>query len=486
MPRLPTKDELGQPNMRGRSSVPDLKIPDMSGVDIGKGISALGKGLQQTSANLSVAIKAKRQEDDAIGVTQAEAYEKEHKLELERSFDSDPDYATYGDRYESKARDIDDEAAKYIPNPRLRERWKAEASVRTSLGKNRLAIISNERGGVVKRVALLDSLDAHRRIYETAADPAIRQQALADMDAAITVNMNSGLIDERAVVQLRHKYLRGAAVDDATRQIATNPDSFMAEVDTPRYATLTEEDKANLTAQAEQATEELEFLPPVQNVVRQQGYELMATNKMTPEWLDANKDMLSLGDYLTFTKGKTETSNEMSKEDRLDVLTLTGAEANQKFKELYLSDQITREEYVGLSQRTREGRTPNMEARASIRKALVPDPSLPWTADVQLEALQKYDIWFSKNKGVTPEEIDKMTKGFVEEGRRRNYVLGAQALPRPKYVAAPNELIDADMIKEGMARVVAEVQAGRMTMSEAAAHATNYRRWLTVLRYKGK
>src|SRR3990167_5703826 len=229
MVRLPTKEELGRPADLGpRGGIARIAVPNASGIGIGVAIADLGRGISSAAA----ALQQRQEQDDGIDAMRADAHAKIRRMEIERELENDPDYATWGDRYEAEAKKSDDEAAALIRNERTRERFQLQASVDTAAGKDRMLGQASDRDKTAKKVSLLDSLNKQRDIFLSPdSDDTRKAQSVADMDAYLTHAVQTGLISAEQYDAARENKVKGVVKEWAEILRLGDPDAALEEVD---------------------------------------------------------------------------------------------------------------------------------------------------------------------------------------------------------------------------------------------------------------
>ncbi|MEQ1952088.1 phage tail tip lysozyme [Mesorhizobium yinganensis] len=200
MARLPDKFSLSGPASL-RSGRP-IASWDTSGQ--GRGIAAAGQDIASHGAEML-------RQRDTVDLARAEAFKTEGLLKVQRDFDADPDYATFGRRAPEKTGEIVTNGAALIRNGAMRERWKASA--RADAARYNDAIF--DRGTRLRKeaetVAFDEALETNRRIYVNPDTPeADRNKARADIEGAIGVGLSTGLLTPEAADTRRRVYLEGA------------------------------------------------------------------------------------------------------------------------------------------------------------------------------------------------------------------------------------------------------------------------------------
>lgn len=212
MPKLPDKNALGGPpslrSGRAMVSASDLNV------------DAISSGFQKVGSALLKYSEEEAKENDAIDLVNADADQKTALLELQRSFDTDPEFETYDPRFKAAASGITAGAATRIRNPRAREKWLAQARLTQETVRDRVL----DRGTSLARQTKIVQLDeALGRRGAAFLDPNIddnsRAQALADMEVYLEAGRRTGLLGPVAVHQLRQKHVDGAISEYGTNWI---------------------------------------------------------------------------------------------------------------------------------------------------------------------------------------------------------------------------------------------------------------------------
>lgn len=217
MPRLPGPEQLGGvPSLRSGRSAPNVGNLDTGASAIAKGLGSVG------SAMVGIA-EENRKEDDALDLIKADSHLQQGLTELNRQFETDPDHATYGERYTEGAGRIRTEAEGMIRNPQHRERWLPRADTSITSGRDRVL----GRGTALAREERYDELDGvlttQRNAYLTAPDDETRERTRQTMDDTIELGVRSGLLQRRQARELRRRHIVGALEDDANESIYRDP-----------------------------------------------------------------------------------------------------------------------------------------------------------------------------------------------------------------------------------------------------------------------
>lgn len=229
MPTIPDKTALGaRPSTRlprGPNRVPgNLNRPTKAA---GKLANASLDAVDKISANIKARDEAERKEQAGLELAKADAHWKRNALEAERSFDTDPDHASYDMRWGMTSQDIRNDASGFISDPKVRAKWLAKAEIESERHRERIL----NRGLNLRKqenlVSLEQSLKGYRAAYAAPSQSdEDRQQTLADINGAIELNTKTGLLDPVAAARLRETYVEGAVADDAELRLYDDPEGL--------------------------------------------------------------------------------------------------------------------------------------------------------------------------------------------------------------------------------------------------------------------
>jgi hypothetical protein len=233
--KLPTREDLGplpsaltgRPIARLDIKVPDTSIAARGRLAAARGLQDLGQGFAQVAA----AFEKQQEEDDALDAIKAKAYRDTEYLKLERSFDNDPEFETYGERHTKRAQEIDSEALNMIKNKQLRERWGYEFQVGQAISANKILEKAYQLERDRRRADLINALDTHRSMYiDPQASLEDKAQARRSMELAIAASARAGLITPENALSLNERYVKGVAAEDAKVELLSDPDALDREL----------------------------------------------------------------------------------------------------------------------------------------------------------------------------------------------------------------------------------------------------------------
>lgn len=212
MPKLPSKYDLGQatpqPNHQIIGGVPPIE--QQAGVNLGNAVAQFG----ETGMALA---RDQQLKTDRLNDAKAKSAFYQKKVELDNSFDQDPDYATYDKRYSEGITQAQKDAAALIKNPLQREAFMAETNADRAVGMINIKKKSFAKEGDYERGALDTDLASLRESALNAPDEKTRASIIQTMQARIQSVADQGHINQDSAVELQRK----SAVDYAEGYVDT-------------------------------------------------------------------------------------------------------------------------------------------------------------------------------------------------------------------------------------------------------------------------
>jgi lysozyme len=221
MPRLPDFRQVGEGNYRPSRAV--VTGSDLNGGAVGRGIARAGQTLSRMSDEAY-------QKQSAMGLLEADIHKARHGTELERSFDSDPDYASYDMRWKTGVAPINEDAAKLIPDPELRKKWLLQQEAKDIGVNDRLA---TKAGGLAKAADLTKVnglLEEGADAYIAENDDALRMQRLNENEARITFAERNGLLSPEQAAKARDTHVLQAKQRRLQMLLDSDPEAVIPKV----------------------------------------------------------------------------------------------------------------------------------------------------------------------------------------------------------------------------------------------------------------
>lgn len=218
MARIPDKTAPGSPTFARRPQA-----------NFGRGGAgaAVGQGLARLGASLTAIGEARKEEENALDLIKADAKYKTEMYQTQREFSDDPEYKTFEPRFRGRASSITQDAASIIRDPKLREKWSLRTGVENESNLNSVLNRGQNLERQDKFVEVEEALKHHQRIYtDPATDEITRRQARADIEAAITLGEQKGLLEPKVAANLREGYSRGSVIEDANTRLLTDPEGL--------------------------------------------------------------------------------------------------------------------------------------------------------------------------------------------------------------------------------------------------------------------
>lgn len=228
--RFPDPSEVAGPaSMRVGSTV----TPDTSGLEIAQGVSALARGVGSVASSLDQVAARQLDQQNTIDLSRAEAYRTAGFLDIQNSVARDNNFSAYHETYTPRVDSTLQGAAALIRDPRMRERWLADAQV----GKVKMADAWQQRAVALQdelnQVALASSIEDNFKLMSDPTVPAeVRNKARLDAQGSLHMATNTGLITPGKAAEYSDKYIKGAdqalAGNLAELDILSDPQMVMA------------------------------------------------------------------------------------------------------------------------------------------------------------------------------------------------------------------------------------------------------------------
>lgn len=151
------------------------------------------------------ALKAKEKEDRYQEAAAHSAFLRK-KVELDNSFDDDPDYETYGKRYEEGIKRAREDAAAMIKDPDRRAMFDLKAGDASVLGMEQIGKKAKAKEKDAGQGYLLDTINGNLDAAMRTPDEKTREQLLDSINSSIVAAREKGHIDRLKEAELRQKY----------------------------------------------------------------------------------------------------------------------------------------------------------------------------------------------------------------------------------------------------------------------------------------
>ncbi|RWL14889.1 MAG: hypothetical protein EOR57_31580 [Mesorhizobium sp.] len=148
---------------------------------------------------------------NAVDLPRAEAEKTKGLLETQNQFDNDPEYATFAKRAPEATAGVVKKAGDLIRDPKMRERWLAQSGSDIARTNDSIFDWGTNKQRAAETNAFDDALEANRRLYVDPNTPDdVRVKAKKDIEGAIQIGQQSGLLDPNAAAARRKTYLEDA------------------------------------------------------------------------------------------------------------------------------------------------------------------------------------------------------------------------------------------------------------------------------------
>ncbi len=207
MPKLPDERDLGaRPRVgaaRGagsfsRAAAGASRAASIVSADAertGSRLVELGQGLEYAGETVRrVEVRREKAKAD-YEMMKAKARRAAALIELENSFEGDPDYPTYGDRFDAAAADTIEEIAQNLQG-RQREVFKLEGMAAMARARGRIQDKARAAERDHERANIKRTLETNEQSALQAQDPAIRTELLNATDGLLKLGAHLGWISE--------------------------------------------------------------------------------------------------------------------------------------------------------------------------------------------------------------------------------------------------------------------------------------------------
>lgn len=298
MPRLPDSTALGQrPVPTSRRQV----VQDQSGQIIGQGVSQLGENLQRIGAEFE-------DRQSTLEATQARSSLLVADIQTRQELQADPDWSTYEKRYRDKMSGAIESTAAGIKNIRARQMFQAQAQLDVARGSAAMAEEAQKKRVDLGHANTVTSLDALRMSALQAPDQGTRAAAVGAAQQMIDASVTNGDLSAEQGAMLKKSwtadYAEGAVkMLPFDQQIETllqrgqvadflQPDKRMELLDSAMRGKIAETNQRE--AMLEKQKKEVE------QATTKNGDLLLAQGKLTPDWIESNRNILDPSDYRYF------------------------------------------------------------------------------------------------------------------------------------------------------------------------------------------
>lgn len=217
MARLPNQYDLSGPaNLRSGRAIASI---DTSGLT--RGVAQMGAQLENLGAEI-------HQQQATVDVARAEAYKTKGLIDVSNEFTDDGDYSTFNQRAPAKTGDVVKKAADLIRDPRVREKWQLGAQTDAVRTNDAIGDKARTLGKQAETVAFDDALEVNRRIYVDPDTPEdAKAKARADIEGALSVGSQSGLLTPEQAAARKDKFVEGADYSRASLLSERDPNKVI-------------------------------------------------------------------------------------------------------------------------------------------------------------------------------------------------------------------------------------------------------------------
>ena len=226
--------------------------------------------------------------------------------------------------------------------------------------------------------------------------------------------------------------------------------------------------------------------------IRKDGYALAADDQLTREWVDANRDVLTVSDHRALLKA-TEPDTSTRKTDPreyLSLLDLVDADpvaAQNRVRDLYSADQIAKADFISITSKAekRLGQAPtekyDRDFSGYVRRTLAPKADAPKSHySRQLDAVFAFEDWVEDNPKSDRDEMRAKADEIIQDFRKIRYPAGQLQMPRPAFLPSDTP-INAKTLEEARAKTIMKFKLINQKPLQAGEIASNKRQLTSQL-----
>lgn len=228
--------------------------------------------------------------------------------------------------------------------------------------------------------------------------------------------------------------------------------------------------------------------------IEKEGIDLLMDNKLTPQWVEQNRDNLSPATYRAFVKEVTpgQTSVTTDPRDYLSLLDMTESdpqEAIAEAREAYAGNRIDRDTFnkiVSTANGKLDGeQTPPhvKQVRQYVSNVSSPPPDGSRAEFARhLDTMFIFDDWSRSNPKATRQEIRTFADDLLQNQKKHVQAFKRSNTPLPQYLRVPSrDVITVDELNKAKARTSLSLQLGGISEAEAATQARLLRDWYDLV-----
>lgn len=207
MVKLPDQFTLGGPeSLQVRTPIPSAG--DVNATAIGEAMGAFGHSMQDAGKAINKRYKEQQDQEDALDLMNADTEHRQRLYDLQRSFDTDTDYATHRPRYYEQANDITNDVLSRIKRPELQKKLYQKWMPQNQIDSFRIGDQADKMMQEQRYVAFENDLARNFDDFQKAPDDDQRRQRLEDIEHRIAIAEQSRLITPKAAVKTREFWLK--------------------------------------------------------------------------------------------------------------------------------------------------------------------------------------------------------------------------------------------------------------------------------------
>lgn len=496
MARLPDATSLGQ----RPTPQPSMAVQTYDGTRAAQSAARFGATVAQAGLDML-------ERRDKLAYAAAKSKLLQEDMRIRQELEADPDFETYGERYEKAMSAARDAAIKDMGANFFRNELAIDAGNIMTAGAMNVSGMAQQRRADRGVATLNEVLDGNRSAALTAQDEATRAALIDAANDAIDGAVASGFISETKAGDLRRGFAESYALGqvqmmppqsrlNALRNVTPGSPLSFIQPD-KRFALMEQTERELLAERRARQAEYNEYLRRRGDEMLREAYARADQGTLTPDFVEANRQFFSPSEYkglLKSLRGDEAVDDARAIADltlRLD--SASPEEFERDATNYLLSNQITTGTYRTMISQARSAysdRTPAnpyKSGREIVKTALEPGQlfdsvQAAMARQAQTEALEEYDAWTRANP-----EVDHA----ATSAKARDIIRRAQAIPfdrmkgsmglSPYFTASDRGSVTLEDVARAESRLVADIDAGRLTKEQAEVEARRLNQWREIL-----
>lgn len=414
---------------------------------------------------------------------------------------SDDDYDTHGQKFVDKAKEIEARTKESFQSPLMYKIWRDDFRRAARAGELQVAVNAQKLKTAKVRTDLGNTLEtlADQVGVSPEQDAIVRAQALVALES----NRVAGNLDYSERDALLDKFTKMSDETPVRRAMIADPiaaERALAAGEFPqlkgearalwaqRLATAAETEERRRVTEAEHQQTRAEHEQKLAGAAAaKDGLTLFANGQLTPSWIEANSDVLSVDDkkyfYSVLRNPPGSESAPANVEQYADLRSRAGLgeDVRDEAKQALLRGSIRASDYdriVGEVESERPGwRRAGDQYLGTVSGYSELNPT-PGAAQLKATMLDEWAQWADQHPNATPDEARKTYLAIGESHQLADEAVKVLTFPMPTYAAGDRQrMLDPAVLQATAARTKQALDSGEITPDEYSRQAAIWKQW---------